>query len=71
MARSTEIEKGRVEALTDGIFAIAMTLLVLSIGVPAIPAGLSPDVVLPGLVIELWPEVLACAIAFLLSLIHI
>ncbi len=65
MARGTEIEKGRVEALTDGIFAIAMTLLVLSIGVPAIPAGLSPDVVLPGLVAGLWPEVLACAIAFL------
>lgn len=59
------IAKDRVEALTDGIFAIAMTLLVLSIGVPAVPAGLSPDVVLPGLVLGLGDEVLACAIAFL------
>ncbi len=65
MARETEIAKDRVEALTDGIFAIAMTLLVLSIGVPTIPAGLSPDVVLPGLVLGLGPEMLACAIAFL------
>jgi uncharacterized membrane protein len=65
MERGKEISKDRVEALTDGIFAIAMTLLVLSIGVPSVPAELSPDVVLPGLVIGLWPEVVACAIAFL------
>ena len=65
MARGTAIAKNRVEALTDGIYAIAMTLLVLSIGVPAVPAELSPDVVLPSLVLGLWPEVLACAIAFL------
>ena len=65
MERGQAISKDRVEALTDGIFAIAMTLLVLSIGVPAVPAELSPDVVLPGLVLGLWPEVLACAIAFL------
>lgn len=65
MARETAIAKSRVEALTDGIFAIAMTLLVLSIGVPSVPAELSPDVVLPSLVLGLWPQILACAIAFL------
>ncbi|MEN6341531.1 MAG: TMEM175 family protein [Methanospirillum sp.] len=65
MAREAAIAKSRVEALTDGIYAIAMTLLVLSIGVPSVPAELSPDVVLPSLVLGLWPQVLACAIAFL------
>jgi len=28
------LSKGRIEALTDGIFAIAMTLLVLELKVP-------------------------------------
>jgi len=65
MAHETAIAKSRVEALTDGIYAIAMTLLVLSIGVPSVPAELSPDVVLPSLVLGLWPQILACAIAFL------
>ena len=31
------LSKGRIEALTDGIFAIAMTLLVLELKVPDIP----------------------------------
>ena len=31
------LSKGRVEALTDGIFAIAMTLLVLELKVPELP----------------------------------
>ena len=59
------ISKSRVEALTDGIYAIAMTLLVLSIGVPSLPPGASAEAVLPGLVAGLWEGVLACAIAFL------
>ena len=31
---SVQLSKGRMEALTDGIFAIAMTLLVLELKVP-------------------------------------
>lgn len=36
------IPKGRMETLTDGIFAIAMTLLVLSLEVPTLPSNPPP-----------------------------
>ena len=45
----------RMEALTDGVFAIAMTLLVLDFKVPTIPEGLSVDA-LPKLILDLWPN---------------
>src|SRR6266849_10648166 len=36
---SVQLSKGRMEALTDGIFAIAMTLLVLELKVPELAKG--------------------------------
>lgn len=65
MTADPGIAKGRVETLIDGIYAIAMTLLVLTIDVPVVPAGVSPDVALPALVLGLDDQVLACLIAFL------
>src|SRR2546430_17577049 len=61
--------KGRLEALTDGIFATVMTVLVLSLSVPVI-AG---DVTGPRLSSEvvtdievLWPNILGYVLRFLL-----
>jgi len=65
MTAETGIAKGRVETLIDGIYAIAMTLLVLTIDVPTVPQGVAPDAALPALILGLDDQVLACAIAFL------
>jgi uncharacterized membrane protein len=48
--------KARVEALSDGIFAIAMTLLVLEIKVPDLPRNVAPR--------ELWHAVLEHGFVF-------
>ncbi len=52
--------KNRLEALTDGMFAIAMTILVLGIEVPA--TATYPDAV--SLVLGLLPELYHYALAF-------
>jgi uncharacterized membrane protein len=41
VARSVLLSKGRMEALTDGIFAISMTLLVLDLKIPDAPKSIS------------------------------
>jgi uncharacterized membrane protein len=58
----------RLEALTDGIFAFAMTLLVLSIVLPDDPGGVTymPDAELKELLFHEWQRFLNYAIAFLL-----
>jgi uncharacterized membrane protein len=55
------LSKARVETLTDGIFAIAMTLLVLGIEVPQ--AGIPPA--LQGLLASLYPDIIIYVLAFL------
>ncbi len=51
----SSVSTRRMEALTDGVFAIAMTLLVLDFKVPTIPEGSSVDA-LPKLILALWPN---------------
>jgi len=58
-ARAAEKETGRVEAFSDGVFAIAITLLVLELKVPKAPPG--------GLVAALlqqWPTFLSYFTSF-------
>jgi TMEM175 potassium channel family protein len=52
---------GRILALSDGVFAIALTLLVLEIAVPATTS----DGNLPKVLLGLWPRYLAYALSFL------
>ena len=51
---------GRILALSDGVFAIAITLLVLQIAVPATTSGAA----LPEALLALWPRYLAYAVSF-------
>jgi uncharacterized membrane protein len=54
------VETGRVEAFSDGVFAIAITLLILIVGVEDTPHGdLGHDLV------EKWPAYVAYAVSFL------
>jgi len=55
------LSKARVETLTDGIFAIAMTLLVLSIEVPQ--TSIRPA--LQALLTSLYPDIIIYVLAFL------
>ena len=57
-------ELDRIIFFSDAIFAIVMTLLVLDIPVPDVPAG-SVAAELPGRVLELWPKVFSYVLSFL------
>ncbi|MGA7671328.1 MAG: TMEM175 family protein [Nitrolancea sp.] len=59
MARDT----GRLEAFSDGVFAIAITLLILEIPIPTDSAHLAHDL------LQRWPSFLAYAISFVVILI--
>jgi TMEM175 potassium channel family protein len=58
------ISKNRLETLVDGIFAIAMTLLVLGINPPR-PQDTLAQSVLPGMIEGLVPQVFLFIVAFL------
>ena len=55
--------KARLEALSDSIFAVAMTLLVLDIKLPPLPQEVAPDQLLAAL-FDLWPKAGAFIISF-------
>ena len=52
-------ETGRLETFSDGVFAIAITLLVLGIGLP------EPDEPLVAALVDQWPAFLAYVVSFL------
>ncbi len=52
----------RLEALVDGVFAIAITLLVIEIKVPIVESGNSSDLV--GALLHKWPSYVAYAVTF-------
>lgn len=54
------MDTGRLEAFSDGVFAFAITLLVLSIQIP------SPDAPIAAELVRLWPAYLAYTVSFLL-----
>lgn len=58
-----ELETNRIEALSDGVFAIAMTLLILELKVPVL-RGDAEISELPASVAALWPKFLGYAISF-------
>ena len=60
----SEFKKERAEALTDGIFATVMTILVLSLVVPVITSG-NIDTVLTSDLFGLLPNILTYAMSFL------
>jgi uncharacterized membrane protein len=53
----------RTASFNDAVFAIAITLLVLEIHVPEIPAG-SVATVLPSALVELWPKFSSFLLSF-------
>jgi uncharacterized membrane protein len=60
------LSKGRLEALSDGIFAIVMTLLVLDLKVPDLPRHVAQHEVLLKLR-ELGPQLFSFTITFVLA----
>jgi uncharacterized membrane protein len=55
----------RIETLTDGVFAIAMTLLVLNLGIPMI-AQSSVQSELPRKILEQWPKFVSYMMSFVI-----
>ena len=60
----TGLKPNRIGALSDGVFAIVMTLLVIELSVPMI-SKLNASGELGGLILEMWPKFLAFAVSFL------
>jgi uncharacterized membrane protein len=60
-----QLSRNRIEALTDGVFAVAMTLLVLDIKVPELDLPLA-TAELPLKLLALWPKFLSYLISFVI-----
>lgn len=62
--KALELGKNRIEALSDGVFAIVMTLLILEIHVPDLPHNAPNVQVFPAL-IHLWPKFFTYVVSFI------
>ncbi|HZC47502.1 MAG TPA: TMEM175 family protein [Nitrososphaeraceae archaeon] len=60
-----DISKSRIETLTDGVFAIVMTLLVLEIAVPQLSHS-EAAIELSKQLLELWPVILSYGTSFII-----
>jgi uncharacterized membrane protein len=58
------MNKSRFEAFTDGVFAFAITVLILGIALPAFHAPPPSEAELAHALLELWPNVLAYVLSF-------
>ena len=59
----TEVPRHRIDALSDGVYAIAITLLVLELKLPALPEGAS-DQALRAALVALTPKILMWLLSF-------
>jgi uncharacterized membrane protein len=57
--------KSRLEAFSDGVFAIVITLLVLEIKIPMLPAPVDEATLLGALIAEL-PMLVSCVVSFVI-----
>jgi uncharacterized membrane protein len=58
-----EKETSRVEAFSDGVFAIALTLLTLGLNIPELPSEATNEMLFRAL-IKLWPSYFAFVLSF-------
>ncbi len=63
---SQGLSKQRIEALSDAIFAFAMTLLVLDVKIPKIAAALVTPELLAQTLWDLWPKFLSFVMSFVI-----
>jgi len=70
------LSKNRIEALTDGIFAVVMTILILDISIPQISSshyaisGAAAGTELLKRLFDLWPKILSFGISFVILAIY-
>ncbi len=58
--------KQRIEALSDAIFAFAMTLLVLDVKIPRVAVALATEEFLVRMLLDLWPKFLTFVMSFVI-----
>src|SRR5712692_6409261 len=59
------LSTNRIEAFSDGVFAVAITLLVLNLQIPQLAASVVSRELVPKL-IELWPKLLIYVLSFVI-----